>query len=203
MHLDLALGQESRGHLPEHLCEFEIFGLGGEIHGAEFEVFTNGGVTQCSFIPHLLVKLVDGFGGDGEEGTVDTTGRGHGGYGDLGAFGFGYAVEGVFDVVFGVLFDVLGAGGGVVVEGLVGAQTLDVGEVARGTGGDYLEAGELGELDGQGAGGGRAAVDEDGEFAGAGLGGEGEFEGLVEALSDAVWYVSWSYGVGVLVGFGF
>lgn len=91
----------------------------------------------------------------------------------------------MFDVVLGVFFDVLGAGGRVVVEDFVGAEAFEVGEVAGGGSGDDLEAGEFGVLDGEGASGGRAAVDEDGEFGGGGGGGEGQLEGLVESLADA------------------
>jgi hypothetical protein len=48
-----------------------------------------------------------------------------------------------------------------------------------------LAVGELGELDGERTGCGGAAVDEEGNGLFAGGGGEGELEGLVEALSDA------------------
>lgn len=189
VHLDLAVGQEPLGDLPEGLCELEVLRLGGEIGGAELEVLAHGRVAQGRLVLDLLVDLVHGFGGDGEERAVDAAGGGDGRHGDVGARGFGHAVEGVSDAVVGVFFDVLGAGRGVVVEGFVGAETLDVGEVAGGAGRDDLEAGELGELDGEGAGGGGATVDEDGEFGGAGVGGERELEGLVEALSDAAWWV--------------
>jgi hypothetical protein len=48
-----------------------------------------------------------------------------------------------------------------VVEDLVGAEFLEQIEVVRGGGGGDFEAGELGELNGEGPGRGRAAVDED------------------------------------------
>ena len=59
----------------------------------------------------------------------------------------------MLDVVVGEVFDVLGAGGGVVVEDFVGAEAFEVGEVTGGGGGDDGEAGEFGVLDGEGAGG--------------------------------------------------
>lgn len=185
MNLDLSIGQETAGHLPETLCELEILRLGGDFGGAKGESLTQAGVAEGGFVLDLGVVLVDFFGGDGEESAVDAAGGGHGGDGDLGAGSFGHAVEGVLDAVVGEVFDVLGAGGRVVVEDFVGAETFEVGEVAGGGGGDDGEAGEFGVLDGEGAGGGGATVDEDGEFARGGGGGEGELEGLVETLADA------------------
>lgn len=59
--------------------------------------------------------------------------------------------------------------------------------VAGRGGGQDGEARELGELDAVDARGGGAAVDEDGGLFGGGVGGEGELEGLVEALALFAW----------------
>lgn len=100
----------------------------------------------------------------------------------------GVAVEagagpGVEEVVPRELADGGRAVRAVVVEDVVGAEGLDVGEVGGGAGRDDGEAGELGELDAQDACGCAGAVDEQGDGLGGWGGGEGEFEGLVESLA--------------------
>jgi hypothetical protein len=84
-----------------------------------------------------------------------------GGRRDIRRRAFGDGVEDQFQTVVGGLADLGADVGLLVVEDLVGTEFLEQVEVVWGGGGSDFEAGELGELDGEGAGGGRAAVDQD------------------------------------------
>lgn len=173
--LDLAVGEQLLSQFPEHAAELEVLRLSGDGSATEAEGLTNNSVAQSA----LVLDVLAGRLGREKEGD-DTTLAGKSVATDVGGAALGDAVECVLEVVLGVLADLLGALGVLVVEGGVGAERLDEVPVVRRADGDDLEAGELGVLDGEGTGGGRGAVDEDGEGLLSGLGGEGELQALVE-----------------------
>ena len=73
------------------------------------------------------------------EGRVAAACAADGGVADFHGLLLRDAVEGVGELVFAVGFDVLGAGGGVVVEGCFGAEGFDKGEILGGAGCDGFE----------------------------------------------------------------
>ena len=78
------------------------------------------------------------------EGRVAAACAADGGVADFHGLLLRDAVEGVGELVFAVGFDVLGAGGGVVVEGCFGAEGFDKGEILRGAGCDGFETAAVG-----------------------------------------------------------
>lgn len=130
VHLDLPLRQQPPRHLPEHLAKLKVLWLSLHLVRTEREELADDRVAQRRLHLHLVVDALDLVFWDGEKCAVDTAGRGHGGDGDLRRVAFGDAVEDVGDGVGGPFFDILRAGRGVVVECCVGAEALDVFEVA-------------------------------------------------------------------------